>query len=160
MKSAAKWIIPLVRPDMTLVWTNLLWVSIVAGLSYWSDVWLPTEVTDWLGHQNSFTKFAVYCAVYCAGGFVIYIVALIVVAKIMTPIDFAFNPAYEAERAQRRQVQKFKMGDRVRVVDRKGEDRGTITRVDATGEYFYVTWDDGLKTTHSHFAVEDIEPCT
>jgi hypothetical protein len=149
----AKWIVPLVRPDSGLVWTNLLWIGTIIGFRYWSDL-LPTEIANWLGHQTGLTKYAVYFA----GAFVLYIVALIIVMKIVSPIHYAIDPAYAAERAQKRKVQKFKIGDRVRVSDRKGEIRGTITRINQTGEYFDVTWDDGHKTNHSHFAVDDFEP--
>ncbi len=137
MRSAAKWVIPLVRPNLALFWTNLL----LAGLWYWSDVWLPTDAADWLGRESGLAKSAVYFAAWI----VLWIVALIVVMKIVSPIHYAIDPAYAAERAQRRRVQKLKIGDRVRVADPRGEIRGTITRVIPTGEYFYVTWDEATK---------------
>lgn len=153
IKGIAKWIVPLVRPDSGLVWTNLLYMGTIIGFNYWSD-WLPTEITDWLGHLSSLTKYAVYFG----GAIVLYIVVLIIVMKIVSPIHYAIDPAYAAEREQKRKVQKLKVGDRVRVGDRKGEIRGTITRVIPTGEYFDVTWDDGCKRTLSYFDVDDFEP--
>ena len=154
--TAKNTLIALVGPNYWFAWISLLWIGVTAGLRYWSDVWLPTETANWLDHQNGLIKFAVYCT----SGIVLYIAAFITVMKIVSPIHYAIDPAYETERAQKRQVKKFKIGDRIRVTDRKGEDLGTITRVIPTGEYFDVTWDDdGQKTTHSHFDVEDFEPC-
>ncbi len=42
-------------------------------------------------------------------------------------IHFAIDPAYATGRGQKRQVKQFKIGDRIRVVDKAGEDTGTIT---------------------------------
>jgi hypothetical protein len=100
--------------------------------------------------------FAIYFACWLAG----YVVAFICVANIAAPIHYAVDPTYATERAHKRQVKQLQVGQRIRVADAKGEDHGTITRIDPSGEFFDITWDaDGHTNTLWHFDLDIIESC-
>ena len=138
----------LVSPAMAVVWASIIAAAIVFGLRQWpgSDAWLAD--------QSRFFTFAIYFACWFAA----YVVAFIVVANVAAPIHYAVDPAYATERAHKRRVKQLQVGQRIRVTDAKGEDRGTITRVDPSGENFDVTWDDdGHTNTLWHFDLDIIE---
>ena len=132
----------LVSPAMAVVWASIIAAAIVFGLRQWpgSDAWLAD--------QNRFFTFAIYFACWFAA----YVVAFVVVANVAAPIHYA------VESAHKRRVKQLQVGQRVRVTDTKGEDRGTITRVDPSGENFDVTWDnDGHANTLRYFDLDIIE---
>ena len=56
--------------------------------------------------------------------------------------DFAPGSGPPTERAHKRRVKQLQVGQRIRVTDAKGEDHGTITRIDPSGDNCDVTWDD------------------
>ena len=138
----------LVSPAMAVVWASIIAAAIVFGLRQWpgSDAWLAD--------QNRFFTFAIYFACWFAA----YVVAFVAVANVAAPIHYAVDPAYATERAHKRRVKQLQVGQRIRVTDGKGEDRGTITRVDRGGENFDVTWDDdGHTNTLRYFDLDIIE---
>jgi hypothetical protein len=106
-------------------------------------------------HRHSrLLMFAIYFACWLAA----YVVAFILVANVAAPIHYALDPAYATERENKRRVKQLLVGQRIRVADAKGEDRATITRVDASGETFDLTWDeDGHTNTLWHFDLDLIE---
>ncbi len=130
----------LVSPAMAVVWASIIAAAIVFGLRQW-----PGSET-WLANQNRFFTFAIYFACWFAA----YVVAFVVVANVAAPIHYAVDPAYATERAHKRRVKQLQVGQRIRVTDTKGEDHGTITRIDPSGENFDVTWDDDGHTKDCH----------
>jgi hypothetical protein len=148
MNSINKWTVFLVSPVMAVVWASIIAVGIVAGLRQWPG----TET--WLVDRSPFFTFAIYGACWMAA----YVVAFICVANIAAPIHYAVDPAYATERAHKRQVKQLQVGQRIRVADAKGENHGMITRIDPSGEFFDVTWDDdGHTNTLSSFDLDIIE---
>ena len=132
MERITKWAVFLVSPAMAVVWASIIAVGIVAGLRQWPG----SEA--WLADQSRFFTFAIYFACWFAA----YVVAFICVANIAAPIHYAVDPAYATERAHKRRVKQLQVGQRIRVADAKGENHATITRIDRSGEFFDVTWDD------------------
>jgi hypothetical protein len=154
MNSATEWIIYLVRPGRILFFASLISFGLIAVLSHWHKAWLAPQAEDWLSHQDGFTKFVIYSACWI----VAYLVVLIIVARVASWIHYAIDSSYTTERAQKRRVKQLKNGDRIRVADFKGEDGGTVTQAEPTGEHFHVTWDDdGRTSTLCYFDVDIIE---
>ncbi len=142
MGSINKSIVVLVSPVMVVVWASIIAVAIVVGLSQWPDS------ETWLATQSRFLTFVIYFACWLAA----YMVAFILVANVAVPIDYAVDPAYATERENKRRVKQLRVGQRIRVADAKGQRRAAITRVDARGENFDLTWDDdGHTDTLWHF---------
>ena len=110
---------------IALIWLPpIIATAIVFGLSSWP----PIE--SWLANQSAIFTLAFYLV----GGIAAYVAACIVMAIIIAQIHYALDPAYATERENKRRVKQLQVGQRIRVADAKGEARGTITRVDPSGE--------------------------
>jgi hypothetical protein len=149
-----KWIAFLVRPKIGGVWAALLAAGIVAALGHWHKVWLSTGVENWLSHQSGPARIVAFIGCWIGA----YVVALLIVSRIIRPIQHAIDPAYRVKRAQRHRVKQLKTGDRVGIKGYTSPDHATVSKVSPAGEWFEVTRDaDGSTKTIRYFNVDHFD---